>query len=172
MFAVGLLILRLVVGLTVAAHGAQKLFGWWGGPGMTGWTGAMKRMRIRPATLWAWVSALAELLGGLGLAAGFLDPLPSFAIAGSMLIAIAIVHLPKGFFVGKGGFEYNLTILSAIAAVALIGPGPISLDAALRIHLPEPATLIVMTLLTLLGVGSVLLARTPVPAAEAGPQTT
>ena len=172
MFATGILILRLVVGLTVAAHGAQKLFGWWGGPGMKGWTGAMNRMRIRPAAPWAWASALAEFVGGLGLALGLLTPLPSFAIAGSMLVAIALVHLPKGFFVTKGGFEYNLTILAAIAAVALIGPGSISLDAALGIHLPEPLTLIVMTVLTALGVGTALLGRAPQPAAEPKPQAT
>src|SRR5215472_2384936 len=98
MVALGLLILRVVIGLTVAAHGAQKLFGWWGGPGMHGWTGAMNHMRIRPAPVWAWVSALAEFGGGLALALGLLTPLPSFAIAGSMLVAIALVHLPKGFF--------------------------------------------------------------------------
>ena len=155
MFAAGILILRLVVGLTIAAHGAQKLFGWWGGPGMKGWTGAMNHMRIRPAAPWAWASALAELTGGLGLAVGLLNPLPSFAIAGSMLVAIALVHLPKGFFTSKGGYEFNLTIL-----------------AALGIHLPEPATLIVMTVLTLLGVGSALVARAPEPAAETKPQTT
>lgn len=172
MFAAGILILRLVVGLTVAAHGAQKLFGWWGGPGMKGWTGAMNHMRIRPATPWAWASAIAEFAGGLGLAIGLLTPLPSFAIAGSMLVAIALVHLPKGFFNSKGGFEFNLTILAAIAAVALIGAGPISLDAALRIHLPEPVTLIVMTVLTVLGVGSALVARAPEHAAEAKPQAT
>ena len=172
MFAAGILILRLVVGLTLAAHGAQKLFGWFGGPGMTGWTGAMNRMRIRPATPWAWTSALAEFLGGLGLAVGFLNPLPSFAIAGSMLVAIALVHLPKGFFVSKGGLEFNLTILAAVAAIAFIGPGLISLDAALGIHLPEPVTLIVMTVLTLLGVGQALYARAPAPTPEAKPQTT
>src|SRR5256885_3355182 len=135
MFAAGILILRLVVGLTLAAHGAQKVFGWWGGPGMTGWTGVMNRMRIRPAAPWAWMSALAELLGGLGLAAGLLTPLPSLAIAGAMLVAIALVHWPKGFFVTKGGFEFNLTILAAIFAIALTGPGAYSLDAALGIHL-------------------------------------
>jgi putative oxidoreductase len=171
MFAAGILILRLVFGLTVASHGAQKLFGWWGGPGMKGWTGAMNHMRIRPATPWAWASALAEFAGGLGLALGFLTPLPSFAIAGSMLVAIALVHLPKGFFTSKGGYEFNLAILAAIAAIALIGPGPISLDAALGIRLPEPVTLIVMTVLTLLGVGSALAARAPEPAAETKTQT-
>jgi putative oxidoreductase len=172
MFATGILILRLVFGLTLAAHGAQKVFGWWGGPGMKGWTGAMNHMRIRPATPWAWSSALAELLGGLGLALGFLNPLPSFAIAGSMLVAITLVHLPKGFFNTKGGFEFNLAILAAVAAVALIGPGAYSLDSALGIHLPEPGSLIVMTVLTILGVGSALVTRTPEPAPETKVQTT
>ncbi len=82
MVALGLLVLRLVVGLIVAAHGAQKLFGWWGGPGMTGWTAAMTRMRVRPAVAWAWMSAIAELGGGLLFALGFLSPLGSMAIAG------------------------------------------------------------------------------------------
>lgn len=172
MFATGILILRLVIGLTVAAHGAQKLFGWWGGPGMKGWTGAMNRMRIRPATPWAWMSALAEFAGGLGLAIGFLNPLPSFAIAGSMIIAIALVHLPKGFFIGKGGYEYNLAILAAAAAVALGGPGAYSLDGALGIHLPEPVTLIVMTVLLVIGVAATLGTRAPEQATEPKAQTT
>ena len=171
MVALGLLILRLVIGLTMAAHGAQKLFGWWGGPGMKGWTGAMNHMRIRPATPWAWASAIAEFGGGLGLALGLLTPLPSFAIAGSMLVAVALVHLPKGFFNSKGGFEFNLSILAAVAAVAFAGPGAYSLDAALGIHLAEPVTLVVMTVLLILGVGSALIARAPEPAAQTKPQT-
>jgi len=172
MFATGILILRLVIGFTLAAHGAQKLFGWWGGPGMKGWTGAMNHMRIRPATPWAWMSALAEFGGGLGLALGFLNPLPSFAIAGSMIVAVALVHLPKGFFNSKGGYEFNLAILAAAAAVALTGPGAYSLDGALRIHLPEPATLIVMTVLLIIGVVATLATRAPEHAAETKPQTT
>jgi putative oxidoreductase len=172
MFATGILILRLVIGLTVAAHGAQKLFGWWGGPGMKGWTGAMNHMRVRPATPWAWASALAEFGGGLGLALGFLNPLPSFAIAGSMLVAILLVHLPHGFFNSKGGYEFNLALLAAVAAVAFTGPGAYSLDALFGIHLPEPATLVVLTVLTLLGVGSAVAARTPEKAPETKAQTT
>ena len=172
MLALGLLVLRLVIGPTVAAHGAQKLFGWWGGPGMTGWVGAMNRMRIRPAAPWAWLSALAELVGGLAFAVGLLNPLPSLAIAGSMLVAIALVHWPRGFWSTKGGYEFNLSILAAITAIALAGPGAYSLDAALRIQLPEPVTLIVGTILLLVGVGVALGTRSPQPAAETKPETT
>jgi putative oxidoreductase len=150
----------------------QKAFGWWGGPGMTGWVGAMNRMRIRPATPWAWISMLSEVLGGIGLAVGLLTPLPSLAIAGSMLVAIALVHWPRGFWVTKGGYEFNLSILAAIAAIALVGPGSLSLDAALRIHLPEPITLIVGTIALLIGVGVALGTRQPQPAAEGKPQPT
>jgi len=172
MLALALLILRVVIGLTVAAHGAQKLFGWWDGPGMKGWTGAMNHMRIRPATPWAWMSAFAEFFGGIGLAVGFLTPLPSLAIAGSMLVAIALVHWPHGFFTSKGGFEFNLSILAAVAAIALAGPGAYSLDAALRINFPEPITLIVGTILLLIGVVVALGTRAPEPAAETKPQVT
>lgn len=172
MAASGLLVLRLAVGLIVAAHGAQKLFAWWGGPGMNGWTAGMTRMRMRPPTFWAWVSALSELGGGLLLAFGFLSPFGSFAIAGAMLVAVALVHWPKGFWNSKGGYEFNLSILAAVAALALTGPGAISLDAALGIRLPEPLTLIVMTVLLVVGVGAALLTRAPEPAVETKAQTT
>jgi putative oxidoreductase len=158
-----------VLGLTVAGHGAQKLFGWWGGSGMTGWTGAMTRMRIRPAAPWAWMSALAEFAGGLMVALGFLNPLGSFALAGSMLVAVILVHWPKGFWVGKGGFEYNLLILAAAAAIAIAGPGAYSLDAALRIQLPEPLILIVGTLATIAGVAVALGTRAPAEATKPQP---
>ena len=172
MVALGLLILRLVIGLTMAAHGAQKLFGWWGGPGMKNWTAGMTRMRIRPAAPWAWISALSELLGCLGLAAGLLIPLPNLAIAAAMLVAIALVHWPKGFFTSKGGFEFNLSLIAAVAAIALTGPGAYSLDAALRLHLPEPVTLIAGTIAVLAGVGVALGTRGPRRAPEATAQTT
>jgi putative oxidoreductase len=159
--ALGLSILRLVIGLTVAAHGAQKLFGWWGGPGMTGWTQTIAKLRIRPAQPWAWVAALSEFGGGLLLALGFLSPLGSLAIAGAMLVAIATVHLPRGFFVSKGGFEFNLTLIAAVAALALTGPGAYSLDAALGFRLPEPISLIVGTIALIIGVAAALLSRRP-----------
>jgi putative oxidoreductase len=172
MLALGLLLLRLVIGLTVAAHGAQKLFGWWGGPGMTTWTQAVTRLRIRPAKPWAWIAALSEFVGGLLVALGFLTPLGCVAIAGSMLVAVATVHLSKGFWVTKGGYEFNLSILAAVAALALTGPGAYSLDEALRIHFREPATVIAATIALIIGVSVTLLTRSPKQATEAKPQTT
>jgi putative oxidoreductase len=172
MVALGLLILRVVIGLIMAAHGAQKLLGWWGGPGMEKWTAGMVRMRVRPPLLWAWVSVLGEVLGGLGLAAGLLIPLPNLAILGTMLVAIALVHWPKGFWNSKGGFEFNLSILAAATAIAIAGPGAYSLDALLRISLPEPLTLIVGTVLVVASVAVAIATRAPQPVAEPKPQTT
>jgi putative oxidoreductase len=166
MTAVGLLILRLVIGLTLAGHGAQKLFGWFGGSGMTGWTQTVEKLRIRPARPWAWIAALAEFGGGILLAFGLLSPLGSFAIAGSMLVAVATVHLAKGFWVTKGGYEFNLAILAAVAALALTGPGALSLDQASNIRLPEPVTLIALTIATIVGVAATLGSRSPVAAAK------
>lgn len=171
--ALGLLILRIGVGLIVAAHGAQKLFGWWGGPGMTNWAGAMTRMRMRPPVLWAWVSAIGEFAGGLAVAIGLLSPLGSFAIVGSMVVAIALVHWPKGFWVSKGGFEFNLSLVAGATALAITGPGAWSLDSLLRLSLPEPWTLIagsvalVVTIVAALGMRGA-----PLPAEKRNPQVT
>src|SRR6266571_7683102 len=169
MTALALLILRVVVGLTLAGHGAQKVFGWFGGSGIGGWTNVVKMLRIRPARPWAWMSALAELVGGLLVALGFLSPIGSLAIIGSMLVAIALVHWSKGFWVTKGSYEFNLLIVAAVVALALTGPGQYSLDQALRLHLPEPITLIVGTVAVIAGVLVSLGTRTP--AAETKPQT-
>src|SRR5260370_4537997 len=119
MTGLGLLILRLVVGLIMVGHGGQKLFGWWGGPGMNGWTQMIQKLRIRPAQPWAWVAALAEFGGGILLALGFVSPLGSLAIAGSMLVAIVTVHLARGLWVRKGGYEFNLALIRALTPLAL-----------------------------------------------------
>src|SRR6185312_15637699 len=117
----GILFVRVVLGLIMAAHGAQKLFGWWGGPGLKGVHGWLGSMRFRGG--WAPVALLvaAEFGGGLLLAAGFLVPFAAFAIVAGMLVAIATAHWQKGFWNGAGGYEFNLLIVVAATALAAIG---------------------------------------------------
>jgi putative oxidoreductase len=128
--AYGILLVRVVLGLTMAGHGAQKVFGWWGGPGLRGTAGWLGSMRFRLPLAFAALVAVAELGGGLLLALGFLTPLGSVAVASAMLVAIALVHWSKGFWSGNGGFEFNLLILAAAVALAAIGGGRFSLDDA------------------------------------------
>lgn len=126
-----LALLRVVIGLTIAAHGAQKLFGWWNGPGLAGFAGWLGSMGLRPAKAQALVAALGEFVGGLAFALGLLTPIAALVLVAVMLVAIATVHLKSGFFVTNGGYEFNLAIIVVALAVALTGPGQISLDDAL-----------------------------------------
>lgn len=168
----GLLVLRLVIGLTMAGHGAQKVFGWWGGPGINGWTQATTRLRIRPAVPLAWLAALAELGGGLLLALGFVSPFGSLAIIGTMLVAIAIVHWPNGFWNAKRGYEFNLSLLAGAVAIGLAGPGNYSVDQAFGLRLPEPLTFLVGIVAVIVGVAGMLAFRGPKTEAQSKPQTT
>jgi putative oxidoreductase len=132
---VGLLIIRLSVGLTFAAHGAQKVLGWWGGPGFAGWTGGITRMGLRPARLWAAISAGIELVGGLALALGVLTPIASaFLVAQSTYIVVR-VHLPRGFWNSGGGIEFALQLFAGSLMVVATGPGAIAIDPALGVDL-------------------------------------
>ena len=126
----GILLLRVVLGLTMAAHGSQKLFGWWGGPGLTGIRGWLDSMRLRGA--WFPVIGLvgAEFGGGLLLALGLLTPFAALAIVVVMLIAIATAHLPKGFWNSNGGYEFNVLIIASAVALATTGGTRFSLDNA------------------------------------------
>ena len=125
----GLLILRLAIGGTVAAHGAQKLLAPnGGGHGIDDTTGVLGGLGFRPARAHAWLLALAELAGGLFLAAGVLTPLAAAAVIGVMIAAIGAVHLPHGFFAQAGGIEFPLVLVLGATAVALIGPGDWSID--------------------------------------------
>jgi putative oxidoreductase len=166
---VGLLVLRLIVGLYLFGHGSQKLFGWFGGPGRAGTEGFVRSLGFRPPKIWALNVGLAETVGGLLLVLGLLNPLGSLAIAAAMLVAIVTVHLGKGLFATTGGPELPLVNIAAAVAVALAGPGRYSLDSWLGISLPEPVVGIVLTVLTLLGVAAALLSRRPRPADQAQP---
>jgi putative oxidoreductase len=126
----GLLLLRVVVGGTMFAHGAQKLFGWFGGPGLKGMAGMLGNMGFRAPALTALGVALAEC-GGLLFALGFLTPLAALGIAVVMLNAIALVHFKNGFWNGNKGYEFNLVLLTVAVAVAATGPGRFSIDRAL-----------------------------------------
>lgn len=126
-----LALVRAVVGLVIAAHGAQKVLGVWGGPGLAGWTQGVTRMGMRPAAFWAWVSAFAELAGGIAFAFGFLLPIVAAALSIQMGVAIARAHWGKGFWNSRGGIEFPFT-LGAVAAInGVAEPGAYSLDRAL-----------------------------------------
>jgi putative oxidoreductase len=127
----GLLLLRIAVGSIMAAHGAQKLFGWWGGPGMSGTAGMVSSLAYRTPFLMACGLAAAEFGGGLSLATGLLTPLGALAVTVVMLNAIYVIHWPKGFFNGNGGYEFNLLIAASAVGLAAIGPGRFSIDHAL-----------------------------------------
>src|SRR5437763_9900924 len=117
-----LLILRVVVGGLLFGHGAQKLFGWFGGPGFAQTRTMMgAHLRLRPAAFWGAMGGLSEVGGGLLLALGLLQPLGALGVAAAMLMAIHI-HWPK-FWAADHGFEYPLALLAGGVAVGLAGGG-------------------------------------------------
>ncbi len=157
-YDLGLALLRLAVGLTMAAHGSQKLFGWFGGGGLDG-TGRFFAMSGYPAgKAMAAVAGLSETLGGLGLAVGLLTPLAAAAVVGTLINAIA-VKWGGGFFAPKG-IEYELLLALSATALALTGPGRYALDRlvpVLRNH--RLAYGIAAVVLALVVSGGVLLTR-------------
>jgi len=130
-------ILRLVLGIVFFAHGAQKMFGWFGGYGFSGTMGMFTGMMHIPAPL-AFLAIAAEFFGGLGLILGFLTRIAAFGITVTMLVAIAIVHAPVGFFMNwsgtqKGeGFEYHLVVLAITVFLMIRGAGAFSIDRAIE----------------------------------------
>jgi putative oxidoreductase len=129
MMNIGLLLARLVFGALMAAHGTQKLFGWFGGYGLTGTGGFFDGLGFRPGRFFAAAAGLAETFGGLLFALGFIEPLASLAIISVMVVAIGSVHLGRGLFAATNGVEVPVLYASAAAALALTGPGAYSLDA-------------------------------------------
>jgi putative oxidoreductase len=126
----GKLLLRLVVGGVFVAHGLQKLNGWWGGPGLEGTEKMVAAQRMLPARRNALAVALAETLGGVGIALGAATPVATAAATAAMATAYTKVHKANGFFNSNRGYEFNLTLVAAATAVTIDGPGPLSVDAA------------------------------------------
>ncbi|MCT2345949.1 DoxX family protein [Niallia circulans] len=120
----GLLIIRLVVGLTFVGHGAQKLFGWFGGTGIEGTGNWLKTIGLaKGAKIWAILAGLFEFIGGLLFASGVLTWLGAAMIVIVMIDAIFAVHGKNGYWMTEGGFEYNFVLIAVAIGVALTGPG-------------------------------------------------
>jgi putative oxidoreductase len=124
----GVLALRIFVGIIFAAHGAQKLFGWFGGGGLDGTGQFFGSVGLNPGYLMALLAGLAEFFGGLALVVGLLVRPAAAALAFAMLVAIFSVHWTKGFFAAGGGYEYALALFAASLSLLLSGAGRFSVD--------------------------------------------
>lgn len=127
----GLLLTRVALGVLMAAHGAQKLFGWFGGYGLDGTAGFFEGLGFRPGRLFAATASASEIGSGLLLAVGLFTPLAAALIVSVMIVAAVSVHLPNGLFAQNSGIELPLLYGVVAAAIALTGPGAFSADAAL-----------------------------------------
>ena len=126
---IGLLLLRLAVGLTLAAHGTQKLFGWFGGPGLSATGQFFTVLGFPPGRRHALMAALGETVSGALLAVGLATPAAAAIVVSVMLVAVVTVHLNKGFFAQNGGYEYAFVLQVAALTLAFTGPGSFSIDA-------------------------------------------
>jgi len=130
----GLLVARIVFGLILAAHGAAKIFGWFGGYGLAATGGFFEQLGFRPGRLFAAVASWAEIVAGLLITAGFLGPVGPALMLSVMIVAAVTVHWGKGFFATSNGIEMPLLFATVGVALALTGPGAYSLDASLGLQ--------------------------------------
>ena len=122
------LFIRLALGTIFIAHGSQKVFGAFGGPGIPGVTEMTTGMGLKPAVLWAWALALTEFLGGVAVLVGLFTRFAAFGIAVVMLVAIITVHGKNGLFLSNGGFEFALALIAMALSLIASGAGKFSLD--------------------------------------------
>jgi putative oxidoreductase len=130
----GVLVARLVLGLAIAAHGAQKLWGWFGGYGFKGTTSFMASLGYRPAGLFTLAVGAGEVAGGILTATGLLGPVGPALILLCMVVAAAVVHWSGGFFATTNGVELPVLYATAALALASAGPGVYALDTALGLQ--------------------------------------
>ena len=127
----GIFIIRVLFGLAIASHGAQKLSSWFGGYGIRKTGGFFEALGFRPGTLFATAAGLSEMGGGLLIAVGLFTPVGAAAVLSAMLVAMFSVHVKNGFFAANNGIELPFLYAVAAVGIALAGPGAISIDSML-----------------------------------------
>ena len=162
----GLLLARVVLGLLMAAHGSQKLFGWFGGYGIAGTGGFMESLGFKPGRFFAAAAGTSEFIGGLLVAAGLLGPLGAAMIIAPMIVAIATVHWAHGVFAQNNGFELPLLYAVSAATLGLTGYGAYSLDALLQLSWPASVVWTVLGMGVIGGFGNLALRKTEPAAAH------
>ncbi len=163
----GLLLLRVVFGLLMAAHGAQKLFGWYGGYGLAGTGGFFEGLGFRPGRFFAAMAGMSEIVSGMLVTLGLLGPVGPALMVSVMIVAAISAHWKNGLFAQVGGIEVALLYGIAAATLAFTGPGSYSIDALLGLTwLSTPAIALVALGVAIAGAIGNLIARRPVPAVE------
>jgi putative oxidoreductase len=162
----GLLVLRVAAGLIMAAHGSQKLFGWFGGYGIAGTGGFLETLGFRPGRMFAAAAGLSEFWGGLLIAVGLFGPVGPALVIATMTVAMLTVHRGQGLFAMTNGIELPLLYIVLAATLALTGFGALSLDYAVGFAAVwSPAAVwTILALGVLGGIGNLAVRRVPVAA--------
>jgi putative oxidoreductase len=168
MIDAALLLLRSVIGGLLAGHGAQKLFGAFDGPGLEATRGMMRALRMEPHRVWGTLAGGTELAGGALTASGLLGPVGPVVSMAPMAMATTTVHWGKPIWVTEGGAELPVTNLAVLGALALGGPGTLSLDRVLGIRMPRWVALAAMGGVAA-GTALALATRRPAEDAEPAP---
>ena len=165
---IAMLVLRIAVGAIFVAHGLQKLWGWWDGPGWAGWKGFIAYLGPRPTLFWASMSLVAELGGGIALVLGLFVPLAAAGLVAQTLVLLVRVHWPNGFWSAAGGIEFPLSFGAGAFAVQLLGPGNWALDTVLPIDvLYEPSVRWTILLIAVIAALVAIVWRASTPPSQA-----
>jgi putative oxidoreductase len=156
----GILLIRVLFGVAIAAHGAQKVLGWFGGYGLKGTGGFFETLGFRPGVAFAAAAGLSEVGGGVLLTLGLFTPFGAGAVLAAMVVAIVSVHLKNGFFAMSNGIELPFLYAAAALGLAFSGAGAFSLDALLGLtFLGEPSYVEGILVLAGLGAAATLAVR-------------